>query len=91
MNTVSSEYDAERYKLLQEYPPPDTDNYHDAIDKAENPAAWEKARADWEAAMKEWQRNQPPEWARAYNEQQERLQKRMLEISAGRGAYRPPH
>jgi len=85
MNTVSSEYDAERYKLLQEYPPPDTDNYHDAIDKAENPAAWEKARADWEAAMKEWTSNKPPEWARAYNEYQDRFRKQMDDISVQRG------
>ena len=80
--------EAERYKLMQEYPPPDTDDYYDKISKQENPKAWEKAKADWDAAMDEWANNKPPEWTRAYNAFQDRINKRLDEISAQRASIR---
>lgn len=69
---------AEREKLLDEYPPPDTDDYYRDLDREADPAAYEKARAAWEAAMDEWEKNQPPAWSATYNEQQKRLNSRLL-------------
>lgn len=75
-------------KLLEEYPQPDTDYLFIGLDPEKDPTAWEKAREAENAAMDDWEKNKPPAWARAYKEQQERLNNRLQSIGEQLGQIR---